>query len=89
VLIWGSRKPVVRIGRIAGQYGKPRSKPTQIVEGVEMASFKGDNVNALEASKEARIPDPKRLLEGYFRSSATLNYIRALTSGGFADLVLK
>mmetsp|Transcript_24553 Transcript_24553/g.39579 ORF Transcript_24553/g.39579 Transcript_24553/m.39579 type:complete len:331 (-) Transcript_24553:150-1142(-) len=51
-----------------------------------MASFKGDNVNALEASKEARIPDPKRLLEGYFRSSATLNYIRALTSGGFADL---
>ncbi|GAB5359953.1 hypothetical protein AAMO2058_000586100 [Amorphochlora amoebiformis] len=86
VLIWGSRKPVVRIGRIAGQYGKPRSKPTEIVKGEEMASFKGDNVNSLQPNKQSRIPDPKRLLEGYFRSAATLNYIRALTRGGFADL---
>jgi len=86
VLIWGSRKPVVRIGRIAGQYGKPRSKPTETVNGEEMSTFKGDNVNALEATVEARTPDPKRLMEGYFRSAATLNYIRALTTGGFAGL---
>uniref|UniRef100_A0A7S4DPS6 Phospho-2-dehydro-3-deoxyheptonate aldolase n=1 Tax=Lotharella globosa TaxID=91324 RepID=A0A7S4DPS6_9EUKA len=86
VLIWGSRKPVVRIGRIAGQYGKPRSKPTEQVDGVEMSSFKGDNVNCLDADVKKRTPDPDRLLQGYFRSAVTLNYIRALTRGGFADL---
>lgn len=86
VLTYGGRKPVARIGRIAGQYGKPRSKPVEVVDGVEMVPFRGDNVNSIEASPEARRPDPSRLLEAYFRSSSTLNFVRALIDGGFADL---
>ena len=86
VLTYGARKPVIRIGRVAGQYGKPRSSPTEVVDGVEMSTFRGDIVNDLGADPVARRPDPQRLLQASFRSAATLNFIRALIDGGFADL---
>ena len=86
VLCYGARRPIVRIGRIAGQYAKPRSNDTETVNGVEIPVYRGDIVNSFEADKEARIPDPNRILQAFYRSTTTLNYIRALTKGGFADL---
>ena len=85
-LTHGGRKPVVRVGRIAGQFAKPRSKPTEQVRGQELPSYRGDLINALAATPEARRPDPERMLAAYFHASATLNHLRALTAGGFADL---
>ncbi|TPX35221.1 3-deoxy-7-phosphoheptulonate synthase [Synchytrium microbalum] len=84
ILVWGGRTPVVRIGRIAGQYAKPRSKPTEIVNGKEHIAWRGDNVNGVDLDE--RNPDPERLLQAYFHSAATTNYIRALCVNGFADL---
>lgn len=87
VLIWGARLPVVRIGRVAGQYGKPRSSNTEkLKDGTVVNSFRGDCVNDFEATAQARRADPCRLVLGHFHSCATLNYIRALIKGGFADL---
>jgi 3-deoxy-7-phosphoheptulonate synthase len=86
VLSYGARRPVVRIGRIAGQYAKPRSADYEEVDGRQLASYRGDNINAFEATDEGRKTDPERLLQSYHTSSMTLNYIRALISGGFADL---
>ncbi len=86
VLTHGTLKPVVKIGRIAGQYAKPRSKPTETVNGVTMASYKGDSVNGLEATPQSRRPDPQRLLRSYYQSASTLNLLRAFTHGGYADL---
>ncbi len=86
VLTWGARIPVIRIGRMAGQYAKPRSSDTETVNGVELPSFRGDNVNAIEPVAESRRPDPARLIKAYHHSAATLNYARALVDGGFADL---
>ena len=86
VLCYGARKPIVRIGRIAGQYGKPRSSNTEIVDGKQIPVYRGDNVNSFKANEIDRQPDPERLLKGYHMSSMTLNYVRALTKGGFADL---
>ncbi|BDD61284.1 aromatic/aminoadipate aminotransferase 1 [Monascus purpureus] len=86
VLIWGANRPVVRIARIAGQFAKPRSSATEVVNGVEMPSFRGDNVNGFAATLESRKPDPSRLVAAYFHSAATLNYIRASLSSGLADL---
>jgi 3-deoxy-7-phosphoheptulonate synthase len=85
-LTHGGRKPVVRVGRIAGQFAKPRSKPTEMVRGRELPSYRGDLINALEADAVHRRPDPGRMLEAYFHAAATLNHLRALTAGGFADL---
>lgn len=85
-LCYGARKPVLRIGRIAGQYGKPRSADTETVGGVDMPVYRGDSVNGFEPTLEARQPDPERLLKSFHHSALTLNYIRALTTGGFADL---
>ncbi|WP_285726493.1 class II 3-deoxy-7-phosphoheptulonate synthase [Geothrix rubra] len=85
-LTHGGRRPVVRVGRIAGQFAKPRSKATELIRGRELPSYRGDLVNALEATPEARRPDPSRMLEAYFHAAATLNHLRALTAGGFADL---
>jgi 3-deoxy-7-phosphoheptulonate synthase len=85
-LTHGGRKPVVRVGRIAGQFAKPRSKPTEMIHGRELPSYRGDLINDLEASESARHPDPERMLGAYFHASATLNHLRALTAGGFADL---
>ncbi|PWN93960.1 DAHP synthetase [Acaromyces ingoldii] len=90
IIIWGSRLPVVRVGRIAGQYAKPRSKPTETVVSErdgstkQVPSFRGDNVNGF--SQDDRIPDPRRLLSAYFYSAATLNHIRASLASGLADL---
>lgn len=85
VLVWGMKKPILRIGRLAGQYAKPRSKQTEVVEGIgEVLSFRGDNVNGFEATN--RTPDPQRLVDAYFHSAATLNYVRATLNAGFANL---
>lgn len=84
VLIWGANKPVVRIARMAGQYAKPRSSPTEVVNGVEIPSFRGDILNGFEV--EERELDPTRLVSAYFHSATTLNFVRASLSSGFADL---
>ena len=86
VLTYGTLKPIVKVGRIAGQYAKPRSKPTEIIDGQELPSYRGDSVNKLEATLEARTPDPQRLLRAYHQSASTLNLLRAFTHGGYADL---
>ena len=86
ILTYGSSVPVVKIGRMAGQYSKPRSSATEVHEGRELPSYFGDAVNGHEFTAESREPDPRRLIEAYQRSVATLNLIRAFTQGGFADL---
>ena len=86
VLCYGARKPIVRIGRIAGQYAKPRSQDFELIGDQKIPVYRGDIVNSFEADSLAREPDPERMRQAYFMSSATLNYIRALTKGGFADL---
>jgi 3-deoxy-7-phosphoheptulonate synthase len=86
VLTWGARIPVIRVGRMAGQFAKPRSSDTETINGTEMPSYRGDNVNAITPDLAARQPDPQRLVKAYHLSAATLNYARALVDGGFADL---
>lgn len=86
VLVHGTLKPIVKVGRIAGQYAKPRSSPMETVNGVEMHSYKGDMINRLKADPAARIPDPERMLRAYHQSASTLNLLRAFTHGGYADL---
>lgn len=86
IMSYSARCPVVKIGRIAGQYAKPRSQETEKVGGKEIPVFRGDNIHSFEATPEGRRPDPQRLLRGYHNSSLTLNYIRAMITGGFANL---
>ena len=86
VLAYAGGKPVVKIGRMAGQYAKPRSSDTEIRDGVELPSYRGDMVNSPEFTPEARTPDPERVLQGYFLSACTMNILRAFTRGGFAAL---
>lgn len=86
VLTWGARIPVIRVGRMAGQFAKPRSNDTETIDGTEMPNYRGDNVNAITPNLAARQPDPQRLVKAYHLSAATLNYARALVDGGFADL---
>ncbi len=86
VLTWGARIPVIRMGRMAGQYAKPRSKDTETIDGLELPSYRGDNINSSAPKADERAADPQRLLQAYFHSAATLNYTRALVDGGFADL---
>ena len=86
VLTHGASKPVVKVGRIAGQFAKPRSSPTEIIDGVELPSYRGDIIHDIAFTAEARRPDPQRLLMAYRQSAATLNLIRAFASGGYADL---
>ncbi len=86
VLTYGAALPVVKVGRLAGQYGKPRSKAVEVRDGVELPAYRGDMVNGLEFAPGQRRPDPQRLVEAYHRSSATLNLVRAFTQGGYADL---
>jgi 3-deoxy-7-phosphoheptulonate synthase len=86
VLVVGAKKPVIRIGRFAGQYAKPRSANEETQDGVSLPTFRGDNINRPEFTPEARTPDPQLLLRGYERASMTLNFIRGLVKGGFADL---
>lgn len=84
VLIWGSNKPVVRMARMAGQYAKPRSSPMETVNGKQIPSFRGDILNGFP--EEERAVDPGRLVQAYFHSAATSNYVRAQISSGIADL---
>jgi 3-deoxy-7-phosphoheptulonate synthase len=86
VLLHGLRKPIIRVGRMAGQYAKPRSADTETRDGVTLPSFRGDLVNRADFTPEARSPDPSLLLRGYERAALTLNFVRALCDGGFADL---
>ena len=88
VLTYGASLPVVKIGRIAGQYAKPRSADVETREGVTLPSYRGDAVNSFEFTREARTPDPHRLLETYQHAASSLNLIRAFTKGGYADLRL-
>jgi len=86
VLTYGAQMPVVKIGRMAGQFGKPRSSGDETRDGVTLPSYRGDAVNGLAFTPESRRPDPNRLVEAYHRASATLNLMRAFTQGGYADL---
>lgn len=86
VLILGSKRPVVRIGRIAGQYGKPRSSLTETCNGITLPSYFGDLVNRPERTIAAREPDPRLLVACYEHAALTLNFVRSLSGGGFADL---
>ncbi|MBO3143024.1 3-deoxy-7-phosphoheptulonate synthase class II [Dermatophilus congolensis] len=86
VLTYGASMPVVKIGRIAGQYAKPRSKDSETRDGVTLPSYRGDLVNDFAFTEQARTPDPHRLVEAYHASASTLNLVRAFTQGGFADL---
>src|SRR5580700_1449631 len=86
ILLQGLKKPIVRVGRFAGQYAKPRSADTETRDGVTLPSYRGDNVNRPGFTATEREPDPELLLRGYERASLTLNFVRALIDGGFADL---
>ena len=86
VLTYGASVPVVKIGRMAGQFAKPRSRATEAREGEELPVYRGDAVNGLEFTADARRPDPDRLLRAYHSSAVTLNLCRAFTTGGYADL---
>ncbi len=86
VLTYSGSVPVVKLGRMAGQYAKPRSNPMELREGTELPSYMGDAVNGHEFTEAMRVPDPHRLVEAYQHSAATLNLIRAFTGGGFADI---
>ncbi|MCG8374459.1 MAG: 3-deoxy-7-phosphoheptulonate synthase [Balneolales bacterium] len=86
ILIHEMGVPVVRLGRIAGQYAKPRSKDFEDVNGEQIHNYRGDLINGFEATKETRTPDPQRLIEGYHKAGLTLNFLRALADEGFADL---
>jgi len=86
VLTYAAAMPVVKVGRIAGQFAKPRSDDTETRDGVTLPSYRGDIVNAMEFSPEARANDPQRLMQAYAQAAATLNLLRAFASGGYADL---
>jgi len=86
ILTFAGRQPVVKVGRIAGQFAKPRSAPTETVEGVALPSYRGDIVNGIEFTPESRIPDPERQIMAYRQSAATLNLLRAFAMGGYANL---
>jgi 3-deoxy-7-phosphoheptulonate synthase len=86
ILTFAGGKPVVKVGRMAGQFAKPRSAQTETIDGVTLPSYRGDNINGMEFTEEARRPDPERLLKAYGQSSSTLNLLRAFAGGGYADL---
>ena len=86
VLTFGAKVPVTKVGRVAGQMAKPRSAPTETVDGVELPSYRGDIINGFEFTAESRIPDPDRMLQAYTQAAASLNLLRAFSTGGFADM---
>ncbi|MEO1243173.1 MAG: 3-deoxy-7-phosphoheptulonate synthase class II [Pseudomonadota bacterium] len=85
-LTFGAATPVIKVGRIAGQFAKPRSAPIETKDGVTLPSYRGDNINGMEFDEATRAPDPQRLLKAYGQAAATLNLIRAFANGGYADL---
>lgn len=86
ILTYGAKVPVVKLGRMAGQFAKPRSAPTETKDGVELPSYRGDIINELAFTPEARIPDPQKMTQAYTQSAATLNLLRAFSKGGYADV---
>jgi 3-deoxy-7-phosphoheptulonate synthase len=86
VLTFAGGRPVVKVGRMAGQFAKPRSEPIETIDGVTLPSYRGDNINGMEFEPAARAPDPERLLKAYAQSASTLNLLRAFAGGGYADL---
>ena len=86
VLTWGAQMPVVKVGRMAGQFAKPRSAPTESMAGIELPSYRGDIINGFDFTAAARIPDPQRMLQAYTQAAASLNLLRAFSTGGYADI---
>ena len=86
VLTHGASKPVVKVGRVAGQFAKPRSADTETIDGVELPSYRGDIINDIAFTEKSRVPDPDRMLLAYRQSAATLNLLRAFSMGGYAEL---
>src|SRR5687768_11676472 len=86
VLTFASKLPTVKVGRMAGQFAKPRSGDTETIDGVELPSYRGDNINDIAFTPASRIPDPQRMVQGYSQSAATLNLLRAFATGGYANL---
>ncbi|MEZ5886469.1 MAG: 3-deoxy-7-phosphoheptulonate synthase class II [Paracoccaceae bacterium] len=86
VLTWGAKVPVIKIGRVAGQFAKPRSAPTEAIGGVELPSYRGDIINGFDFTEAARVPDPQRMLQAYTQAAASLNLLRAFSTGGYADI---
>jgi 3-deoxy-7-phosphoheptulonate synthase len=86
VLTYGAKVPVVKVGRMAGQFAKPRSAPTETIDGVELPSFRGDIINDLPFTSEARTPNPQKMLQAYTQAAASLNLVRAFSTGGYADV---
>ena len=86
VLTFGAAMPIVKVGRIAGQFAKPRTDDVEARDGVRLPSYRGDNINGIDFTTESRVPDPNRLMQAYAQSAATLNLLRAFASGGYADL---
>ncbi|MBT3140261.1 3-deoxy-7-phosphoheptulonate synthase class II [Ruegeria litorea] len=86
VLTYGAKVPVVKVGRMAGQFAKPRSAPTEVIDGLELPSYRGDIINELAFTPEARLPDPNKMLQAYTQAAATLNLLRAFSTGGYADV---
>jgi 3-deoxy-7-phosphoheptulonate synthase len=86
VLTYAGRQPVVKVGRVAGQFAKPRSSDTETKDGVSLPSYRGDIINGIEFDAERRKPDPERMLKAYHQAASTLNLLRAFAQGGFADL---
>lgn len=86
VLTYGGGKPVIKVGRIAGQFAKPRSSPVETIDGITLPSYRGDNINGMEFTSESRMPDPERLLKAYGQAASTLNLLRAFSTGGYANL---
>ncbi len=86
VLTYGAKVPVIKVGRMAGQFAKPRSAATEVIGGVEYPSYRGDIINGFEATVDSRRPDPGRMLQAYTQAAASLNLLRAFSTGGFADI---
>ena len=86
VLTFGAGRPVVKVGRLAGQFAKPRSSDTESIDGEELPSYRGDIINSIEFDKVKREPDPERMVRAYNQSASTLNLLRAFAQGGFANL---
>ncbi len=86
VLTFGASCPIIKVGRIAGQFAKPRSSNTEVCDGISLSSYRGDIINGEQFNSQSRVPDPQRMLRGYSQSAATLNLLRAFSQGGFADM---
>src|SRR3990167_10535030 len=86
VMTYAGGLPVVKVGRLGGQFAKPRSSDTETIDGVTLDAYRGDIINGVDFTSEARIPDPQRMIKAYNQSAATLNLLRAFASGGYANL---